>query len=486
MPRLSDNPKIQTILGIIFYSTFFIVSTIPVPFLLIAEIFLVPKNRPFFWRVACCRILSFHFKMFGLKVRRIGHMPSDTKKVHLYISNHPSIMDPAYLLSLMGPEVITLARPHRLQMFPFTIWFPKMEVVEVTRDNYDAVHCSKIADRHAALDRLINFAINEKKPLLIFPEGHVESGKKVHYIHSGAARVAIRAKIQIVPMMLINMDHIFIDKIKFRPGVIYIKMHRPLKPPAVSHELPYRHAVKVFTKKIAEIMYGMLPERVIPKDLYDKNPERIGVFVDIDRTLYKYYSQQVFLKYLQRHGKVSYWVTGRIIGYLFFEKIGLLPHDVLMKQAYRFAKGWNEAHLTKIAEQFFQEEIIKDLDHDLMVVMKDHVKRGHQIFLISEVVPPLARQFKLFFEARDMGLTSLQKKHGEYTGMVNELCYGDAKARHVKRLAKKYNIDLQKSYSYGDSPADIPMLKLVKHKIAVRPKPELKHEAILHDWHIMH
>ena len=28
MPRLSDNPKIQTILGIIFYSTFFIVSTI--------------------------------------------------------------------------------------------------------------------------------------------------------------------------------------------------------------------------------------------------------------------------------------------------------------------------------------------------------------------------------------------------------------------------------------------------------------------------
>jgi len=102
------------------------------------------------------------------------------------------------------------------------------------------------------------------------------------------------------------------------------------------------------------------------------------------------------------------------------------------------------------------------------------------------VIPPLARQFQKFFKARDIAVTSLEKKNGLYTGLVNRLCFGEEKAVQVKRLAKKYTIDLEKSYAYGDSPSDIPMLKSVKYKIAVRPKPALKHEALLHNWHILH
>ena len=48
-----------------------------------------------------------------------------------------------------------------------------------------------------------------------------------------------------------------------------------------------------------------------------------------------------------------------------------------------------------------------------------------------------------------------------------------AKKKNIKKLVKKYNIDLNKSYSYGDTSGDISMLRLIGNPVAINPTREL-------------
>lgn len=486
MVRLSDSRSVQIILGVILRIFFIGGHILVLPFLLVAEQFVPRARRGHLWRRGAQRINQFVFWIMGLRIHRVGVIPAVSAQPRVYVSNHPTMIDGFIYFSFLGPELIPLTAPAKLQIFPFNIWFPKMGIVDVARDAYDAVHCTTANERHEAIRKLIAYATQEKKSLLIFPEGHVEWGGGVHYIHTGAARVALSAQIPVVPLALTNMDQIFLGGLRFRPGRAYVHTHAELKPPQVTRALPYRHATKLFSTQIASALYSLLPSRAIPRDLYDKNPKKIGVFVDIDRTLYHHYSQQAFLKYLQNEGVVSRWASLRLLDYLILEKIGVLSHELLMNTAYRFTRGWRESDLAEHAARFFKIEIIPGLVHNMIPILKDHSERGHQIFLVSEVIRPLARQFKEFVGARDIASTRLQKHAGRYTGKVLHLCFGEDKAIQTRRLAKKYKIDLGKSYAYGDSPADFAMLKLVKHPVAVRPKKALKHEALLRGWPVVH
>ncbi len=491
MARLLDQPVVQKILGVVMRLLFVGGHILLFPILLVVEKFVPRKKRMLFWRQSGKILNHFIFSLLGLKLHKIGEFPDPKNGPYIYASNHPTIIDGFFYYSILGPNLIGLSAPAKMQIFPFNVWFPRMGVIDVIRDDYDALKIENntsghmAVDGHTAVRKLTAALVEENTSVLIFPEGHAEPGHEMHNIHTGAARVAIKSQRPIVPMALTNMDRIFPGGIRFRPAPVYLRVHAPIKPPKVSREFPYRKLTKIFSQEISEVMFSLVPNRVIPKDIYTKHPEQIGVFVDIDRTMYKYYSQQTFLKYLQKNDVISRLTTWKIIWHLILEKIGLLPHEVLMKRAYHFTDGLSEAALTNLAEPFFIEEIMPNLVHDLMVIIKDHEKRGHQIFFISEVISPLAVQFKKYFKARDIGVTTLEKKNGKYTGNLKELCVGDTKTQKVKQLAKKYNIDLSKSYAYGDSPTDIPMLKCVGHKIAVRPKPDLRHEAIMHGWHIL-
>lgn len=452
---------------------------------LIIERIIAREDRPRLWRLLARSLNRWIFALFGLRMVGTGHIPSPTEHARLYVSNHPTMIDGFLYFMFLGPEIIPLTAPAKMQIFPFNIWFPKMGIVDVARDAYDAIHADSAQDRHEAIESLLSYVVREQKSLLIFPEGHIEHGTGVHYIHTGSARVAIRAHIPVVPLVLANMDRILLGGVKYRPGPVYVRVGQEMSAPAVARTLPYRLAVKQFSSEIAQSLYRMMPARMIPSDLGVADPERIGVFVDIDRTLYKGYSQADFLKWLEKRGKVKPGTVRHLVWYMFEEKIHLLAHSKLMRLAYTFTQGWTEAELAAEAEIFFKEHCVPKLVHNLLPILKDHQKRGHQIFLVSEVIRPLARHFKEFIGAHDIAVTQLKKSQGRYTGEVVQFCFGIEKAKRVEALALEYGIDLHRSYAYGDSLSDFPMLHIVRHAVAVRPKSALHKIALQSRWPIV-
>ncbi len=485
MSRLTENKKFQGLFHIWVQFVFIFAHIIPLPFLLVKELFLSHEKRHPLWRHAAMRTNRIVFKLAGITLSIPHNLPDPAAEPRIFISNHPTVMDGFIYFSFLGPEIIPLSAPTDRLMFPFNIWFRKMGIIDVQRDEYDHAVSKKANNKKIALEKLIKTLTVHKKSVLIFPEGHVEPLKHLHYIHTGAARVSIRANVPIVPLSLINLDLIVVDHAHEKPGHVYVKWHPPLIPPIVSKKLPFRHAVKTFSKDIANVIQNLIPSRNVPCDMHDANPARIGVFIDIDRTLYKGYSQKDFIKYLMNRNKLSHRTTARIFYYLALEKLHIIAHQELMRRAYSFTKGINEKDMNQWAERFFKTSVIPHLVHDMIANIKDHQKQGHTIILISEVIKPLARQFERHFKAVDVACTVIVRHNGTYTGNIKRLCTGEEKATQLRAMATKHSLDLKKSYAYGDSAADIPMMHLVRHKIAVSPKPELRHEALLHNWNIL-
>ena len=64
-------------------------------------------------------------------------------------------------------------------------------------------------------------------------------------------------------------------------------------------------------------------------------------------------------------------------------------------------------------------------------------------------------------------------KNGIFTGEVVPMWDGKSKKKEIDRFCKKYNIDLLKSYAYGDTTGDLTMFKNVGFPIAINPAMEL-------------
>ena len=62
---------------------------------------------------------------------------------------------------------------------------------------------------------------------------------------------------------------------------------------------------------------------------------------------------------------------------------------------------------------------------------------------------------------------------GIYTGKPSgRVCIGENKQLIAQELAQSLNIDLEKSFSYGNHHTDIPILEIVGNPYAVEPTPE--------------
>lgn len=99
-----------------------------------------------------------------------------------------------------------------------------------------------------------------------------------------------------------------------------------------------------------------------------------------------------------------------------------------------------------------------------------HKKMGHRVIFISGspefLVSKMAKKYGVedyrgaLYEVNEMGI---------FTGNVIKMYDKVSKQKAVKDFAEKYNIDLSKSYSYGDTTGDLTMFKLVGNPVAINP-----------------
>jgi len=125
-----------------------------------------------------------------------------------------------------------------------------------------------------------------------------------------------------------------------------------------------------------------------------------------------------------------------------------------------------------------------------------HAKQGHAIVIVSGTLEPLANTTARFLEmelaAREIAAkirvsaTRLEERDGKWTGQIlGEAMFGEAKARAIIKLAEEMDLDLSKSWAYGDSAQDRWMLASVGHPLMLNRTAQLARIAWKQDWPVL-
>jgi len=115
-----------------------------------------------------------------------------------------------------------------------------------------------------------------------------------------------------------------------------------------------------------------------------------------------------------------------------------------------------------------------------------HQAQGHQVYLISGTLAPLARVAENQLPGRvEVCATELGATDSCWTGFVDgEHRSGGGKTHAIQDLAAKFGLALEQSYAYGNDLADLSMLASVGRPCAVNPSARLKLAARKRGWPI--
>ncbi|MGI8810671.1 MAG: lysophospholipid acyltransferase family protein [Acidimicrobiales bacterium] len=121
-------------------------------------------------------------------------------------------------------------------------------------------------------------AILEKgEPLVLFPEGTRRAGPVIEHLHEGAAFVASRAGVPIVPVGIGGSERA-LPKGKLLPRLvrIHVIVGEPLLPPPIAEGArhPSRRAVRELTVQLQGVL----------QDLFDRAQRKAGVEVPVNQT----------------------------------------------------------------------------------------------------------------------------------------------------------------------------------------------------------
>jgi len=458
------------------------------PYLLVREPFIPKNKRGRMWRKHAVWLIRRSFGAVGIRLH--GHHSHNIIRTGpaIYTPTHPSEMDGLAMLSYLGPDTVLFTAPLSVFPKPLAYWMRKMETVHVKRDPIDAVRYPEANSIAKALE-LATRHLKNGKSLVIFPEGHIEQFHVLHYFHTGPARISLKSQIPIVPVALINADKVFPKPNTVEPGTISITFGEPISPPTIRKNSLPQEKVLELKKEIEDRIVDLLPLRYLPKYYYQPS-KKIAAFVDVDRTIYSGFSQQDLIAYLMMLHKIEVKEALRVFYWLFLEKMNKMKHKTLMEKSLLILKGWDVGELHKLIKHSFQKRLLENIQYGLYPILKDHAEQKHSIVIVSEVIHPLATEFKDFLHAKATLDTKLEARYkcptgSCYTGKTPCLCYKENKAKLVEEFAHKARLDLDKSYAYADSGSDIPFMKLVGNPMAINPNKELLQFAVKQEWPIM-
>ncbi len=123
-------------------------------------------------------------------------------------------------------------------------------------------------------------------------------------------------------------------------------------------------------------------------------------------------------------------------------------------------------------------------------VAQQRIKKGREMGLtqvivsgsLDIVIEPLAQKLLI-----DHSITNrLEYTNGIATGkLLDPILTFEAKATAVQTFAEKHNIDLERSYAFGDSLSDLNMLEAVGFPATVNPDKKLRDIAAERNWPIL-
>jgi putative phosphoserine phosphatase/1-acylglycerol-3-phosphate O-acyltransferase len=211
---------------------------------------------------------------------------------------------------------------------------------------------------------------------------------------------------------------------------------------------------------------------------------RGAAFFDLDRTLLRGASGEVFSDALRLAGLTSRSIPGERFLYGVFNTIGeTLPSMVLARQGVTLAKGRSQ-ETVRAAAATVTDRLVELVQPFARTAIAAHHEAGRPVVLATttpfDLVEPLGRALGL----DDVIATRYAVgADGTYDGTLDgPFVWSAGKLAAVRSWAERHDVDLAESYAYSDSVYDTPLLEAVGNPFVVNPDPRMVLVAAARRW----
>ena len=214
-----------------------------------------------------------------------------------------------------------------------------------------------------------------------------------------------------------------------------------------------------------------------------------AAFFDLDRTLLRGASGEVFSGAMRQAGLVNRSLPGEKYVYQLFNAIGeTLPSMALARQAVTLAKGRSQASARAAAESV-ADQLVDMVQPFAAGVFAEHREAGRPIVLATTTPYDLVKPF-----ADRLGLDDvIATRYGvaadgdTYDGtLAGPFVWSSGKLEAVRSWASRHDADLAESWAYSDSVYDTPLLASVGNPVVVNPDPRMTIMAAARRWPTLH
>ena len=211
-----------------------------------------------------------------------------------------------------------------------------------------------------------------------------------------------------------------------------------------------------------------------------------AAFFDLDRTLLRGASGEVFSDAMRAAGLVNRTIPGEKFLYTLFNTVGeTLPSMALARQAVNFAKGRSRSAVLAAADGVADRLVDDGAAVRPGAVRSPPSRVGRPVVLATTTPYDLVKPF-----ADRLGLDDvIATRYGSsddgdtYDGtLAGPFVWATGKLEAVRRWADEHDVDLAESWFYSDSVYDTPLLSAVGHPVVVNPDPRMVVMAAARRW----
>ncbi|MPZ87998.1 MAG: HAD-IB family hydrolase [Nitriliruptorales bacterium] len=152
-----------------------------------------------------------------------------------------------------------------------------------------------------------------------------------------------------------------------------------------------------------------------------------------------------------------------------------------LRAFYRRYEGCSVEGLRRLVAEHAADMMLQRAAPEAIRRVRRHRAAGHRTVLITGALDPLIEPLRPLFDV--VVATRLAEVDGRYTGYLAEPpLVGEARAAWLRRYAMEKGVDLGRSWGYGDSHSDLPLLEAVGNPVAVNPDTGLYRAARRRRW----
>ncbi|MDE0299948.1 MAG: HAD-IB family hydrolase [Candidatus Poribacteria bacterium] len=215
---------------------------------------------------------------------------------------------------------------------------------------------------------------------------------------------------------------------------------------------------------------------------------QVAAFFDVDGTLVNSTIVHYYVRFRLQllHPLIRpFWLAGFLLKIPYYLLLDNLSRTKFNQVFYRNYRGMEVERLKRLALDTFDALLGSKIFPEGADQVREHKAKGDLVVLVTGSLDFIMAPLADYLDADHTLSMSLTEHHGKFTGELMTTPLGEEeKARVAKAFAHEHGIDLAASFAYGDSRADLPMLRCVGTPVVVNPGKALRQIATESGWKI--